>query len=205
MDIIPYLSGVPEVQKALRHGEREQAYKISIQLTRNEPKNDQAWLGLACSTESSREKITALGHVITLNPTNKVASQLLYESLLLKLKEDPFLAYEGETENFYKILDRAKFHFLHPKNRKAAPPYPPATHSKKHSPQFWLKWSLVGLIPAGLGTLIFAPLAFFSAVKHLGGSNDKSEKRRAWMVIWLSMLAWLVSAGIFTLFILHIA
>ena len=113
------------MQEAIRQGERHLAHQICVELTNNDPANKQAWLGLADTTESLEEKITALNHVLGLDPDNTVARQALYETIGQLLRKDAFLAYLGETNVLYQIRTLAEFHFSHPKDRAVVEPFPP--------------------------------------------------------------------------------
>ena len=47
-------------------------------------------------------------------------------------------------------------------------PYPPVQVTSADTVYRWLKWSVIGLIPAGMGTILFAPVAIVGAVWRPG-------------------------------------
>jgi hypothetical protein len=150
------------------------------------------------------DSVTALNQALVLNPENIVARQALYEIMQQMLRKDAFLAYQGETEVVYKIRTLGEFQFIHPKDRAMAELFPPQTSPPTRAAINWLGWSVVGLIPAGLGTLIFAPLAVIAAVKLLRQQTVLMDRRKAWVVISSASVLWLIALVFFFIFILHV-
>lgn len=160
-------SSIELAQEAIRRGDRRVAYAICVQLTADDPTNEQAWLWRAGTAESQEESIAALSQVLTLNPANAAARQGLYEAVQGLLRHDAFLAYLGETDDFYQVRTKQDFRFAHPKDRAAPEPFPPLEPPPAQAAQRWLVWALVGLIPAGLGALLCAPPAALAALRLL--------------------------------------
>lgn len=192
------------VQEAIRRGEQHSAHQLCIKLTANNPENEQAWLLLADTAESSQEKITALNQVLGLNPDNMVARQALYETMQQLLRKDAFLAYQGETNVFYQIRTLAEFHFTHPKDRAVAESFPPSELPPTRTALRWLGWAVIGLVPAGLGTLVCAPLAMLAAINLLRQHLALIEHRRAWVVLWGAIVLWLIALVFIFILILHL-
>jgi len=161
-------------------------------------------LNFANPSETLEESVTALNQVLELNPENIVARQALYETMQQLLRKDAFLAYQGETDVIYKIRTLAEFQFIHPKDRAMAELFPPQSSPPARSAINWLGWSVVGLIPAGLGTLIIAPLAMISAIKLLRQPVELIDRRRAWIVISGAIVLWLIALVFFFILILHL-
>lgn len=161
-------------------------------------------LNLANASETLEESVTALNQVLEVTPEDAVARQALYETMQQLLRKDAFLAYQGETDFIYKIRTIAEFQFIHPKDRAMAELFPPKNSPPARTAIHWLGWSVVGLIPAGLGTLIIAPLAVTAAVKLLRQPVDLIDRRRAWIVIYGAIVLWLISLAFFLIFILHL-
>ena len=196
--------GLSTLAQAMRAGDRRLAYEISLNLTAREPTNELAWLCLARSSDSLQEAINALNQVLALNPNNKPARRMLHQAMGQLLRQDPFLAYQSETLSLYKVRTLAGFEFTHPKDRAIPEPYPPPKPQPAHAMFRWLGWSLVGLLPAGLGTLICAPMAILAATRLLRRPSSRADYRRAWVVIWLAVILWLIGLGLFFLLILHL-
>ena len=161
-------------------------------------------LNLANTSETLEESVTALNQVLELNPENIVARQELYETMQQLLRKDAFLAYQGETDIIYKIRTLSEFQFIHPKDRAMAELFPPQNSPPARSAINWLGWSVVGLIPAGLGTLVFAPLAVIAAIKLLRQQAALIDRRRAWIVISCAIALWLIALVFFFILTLHL-
>ncbi len=81
-----------QAQEAAQSGDRRLAHAICVQLTADEPANEQAWLWRAGMSESQEESIAALSQVLTLNPANAAARRGLYEAMQGLLRHDAFLS-----------------------------------------------------------------------------------------------------------------
>jgi hypothetical protein len=168
------------------------------------PTTPSASINLSKTSENLEESVIALNQVLESNPENTAARQELYETMQELLNKDAFLAYQGETNDFYKIRTGAEFQFIHPKDRATAEPFPPTKSPPAHTAVFWLGWSLVGLIPAGLGTLVIAPLAIIAAIKLLLQQASLQDHRRAGIVLACAILLWLVALIFCSILILHL-
>jgi hypothetical protein len=168
------------------------------------PTTSSSSLNLAKTSETLEESVTALNQVLGLNPENTVARQALYETMQQLLRKDAFLAYQGETNVFYKIRTLTEFQFIHPKDRAMVEPFPPRESPPARTAIYWLGWSVVGLIPAGLGTVVIAPLAMIAAIKLLRQQVALIDHRRAWIVLSGAIVLWLIALVLFFILILHL-
>lgn len=150
------------------------------------------------------ESVTALNQMLEQNPENAVARQSLYETMQQLLRKDAFLAYQGETDVIYKVRTLTEFQFIHPKDRAMAELFPPQNSPPARTAIHWLGWSVVGLIPAGLGTLVVAPLAMIAAIKLLRQPIELIDRRRAWIVIGGAIVLWLIALVLFFILTLHL-
>ncbi len=189
--------------EAAQRGDRRRAHAICLQLTADEPANEQAWFWRAGTAESQEESIAALSQVLTLNPANAATRQGLYEALQGLLRHDAFLAYLGETDDLYQVRTKQDFRFAHPKDRAAPEPFPPLEPPPAQAAQRWLVRALIGLLPAGLGALLCAPLAALAALKLLRYPTPDT-RQRALIILWLAVAVWLIGAVLVLLFILHL-
>jgi len=82
--------------------------------------------------------------------------------------------------------------------------FPPKNSPPARTAIHWLGWAVVGLIPAGLGTLVFAPLAVIAANKLLHQPAELIDHRRAWVVIGGAILLWLIALGFIFILTLHL-
>lgn len=159
---------------------------------------------LANTSGSLEESVTKLNQALELNPENAVARQELYQTMQQMLRKDAFLAYQNETNDHYTIRTFAEFQFVHPKDRAMPELFPRLEQAPAQKAINWLGWSLAGLIPAGLGTMVFAPLAIFAAIKLLLQKNSLSERRRAWVVLGSAIVLWLIALLFLLILILHL-
>lgn len=161
-------------------------------------------LNPAITSEALEGSVTALNQALELNPENTAARQALYETMQQLLRKDAFLAYQGETDVIYKIRTLAEFQFFHPKDRAMAELFPPQNSPPARSAIHWLGWSVIGLIPAGLGTLVLAPLAIIAACKLLCRQAELIDRRRAWIVIGIALVLWLIALALIFILTLHL-
>lgn len=159
---------------------------------------------LASPNETLEESVTALNQVLESNPENIIARQTLYETMQQLLRKDAFLGYQGETDVIYKIRTLDEFQFIHPKDRAMAELFPPQNVPPARSAINWMGWAVVGLIPAGLGTLIIAPLAMIAAIKLLSQKVESIDRRRAWIVIIGAIVLWLIALVFIFILTLHL-
>jgi hypothetical protein len=148
--------------------------------------------------------VTTLNQVLVTTPEDAIARQALYDTMQKLLRKDAFLSYQGETDLIYKICTPAEFHFIHPKDRATAVSFPPQNSPPSRTAINWLGWAALGLLPAGVGTLIFAPLALTAAIKLLRQQGELIDRRRAWIVIGGAIILLLIALALFFILILHL-
>jgi len=181
-------------------GEAHRRWRL---LTESEPSNAEAWIGLAESAAEVQEKITSLNRALAVDPRNIRARQRLHDCMAQLLQRDPRLEYLGETSSVYRLRTAEQFEFTHPKDR--APVELPTTGENVQRRLYgWLKWAALGLIPAGLGTLFFGPLATLGAVITLRQPLAELERRRVWVAAVLGAALWLLALIPLVILLLHI-
>jgi len=191
-------------QKRSRTADADAAYRAWVELTAAEPSNQEAWIGRAESAEDMREKITSLNRALELNPANGFARRALHACMQQLLGLDARLEYRGETSTVYQLHTPRQFEFTHPKDRVPVDAYPSAGRTAGQKVYRWLKWSVIGLIPAGLGTLLFAPMTVIAAIKVLRHPLDQSGKRRMWVAVLGSTVLWLAALALVIILALHV-
>lgn len=192
------------VRDALRRGDRSRAHEICVQLVADDPVNEQAWLWRAGTAASLEETIESLSRALTLNPANRLARQALYEAMQRLLRQDAFLAYLAETDDFYQVRTPTALEFAHPKDRARPEPFPPPGPPPAQAAFRWLGWALVGLVPAGVGTLICAPMAIVAAIRLLRRRPSRADRQRAWVVLGSALALWLVALLFAQVLVLHL-
>ena len=158
----------------------------------------------ALTSQSLEESVTELNQALTLNPGNVTARQALYETMQQILRKDAFLAYGSETNIYYTVHTMAEFEFIHPKDRATPAKFPNKEFVPSKAATKLLGWSLAGLIPAGAGTVVCAPLAMISAVMLLRQKDAGMDHRRAWVILLCAMALWLVGLLLFSILVLHL-
>jgi hypothetical protein len=174
-----------------------------LTLTESEPSNADAWIGLAEAAADIQEKITSLNRALAVDPGNLRARRDLHDCMARLLRRDPRLEYRGETSSDYRLRTAEQFEFTHPKDR--APAELPSSGENGPSRVYgWLKWAALGLIPAGLGTLFFGPLATLGAVVSLRQPLAAGDRRRIWVAAVLGATLWLLALVPLVILLLHI-
>jgi hypothetical protein len=196
--------GLAVVQEALSRGDKDLAHDMCVRLTTREPANEQAWLWRAGTSESLEETIASLSNALMLNPANSATQLMLYEVTHGLLHQDAFLVYLSETSNFYHIRTNADLMLAHPKMRAVPEPFPPPAPPPSGRAFGWFGWAIVGLIPAGLGALVCAPIAILVAIRLLRSRASKADRRRAWLVLCGSIIVWLFAVLLVQIFIVHL-
>jgi len=195
---------VQAAQEALRLGERSRAYQLSLAATQSDPDNLKAWLVRAETAASLDEALACLNQANALDPTNPEARQKTYQTLQTLLKQDPFVLYLDETEDKYRVQSGEKINLIVPKDRSVPEPYPAKQPARVQLAYRWLWLALLGIIPAGLGAIIFAPLATFTALSINIGGTSRSNRIHSLMVIILSGALWLFGLLLGIILLVHL-
>jgi len=185
-------------------GDRDHAYRYSLEASRIAPNDPEVWLARAETAHSIEEKLFCLSRLHTLNPYYPAAQRKTYSILREMLREEPFLAYLDETENLYQVRNGPALAVTLPKYRAIPEPYPPPRPGPLAGANHLLLWALIGLVPAGLGTLVLAPMAALSAFKAFGSISDRKNSFRAAVVIGLAAVLWIIAIPMSIIFFLHL-
>jgi hypothetical protein len=191
---------VSAAQESLRKGMIHDAYALSLQATQNEPENIEAWLlraGLAASLE---EKILCVNRMNELGAGQHDTHHVAFFALKEMLDHDPFLAYADETEQLYRVHNMDHTLLSIPKQRSVTVTYPPEEGTNPLSLSHrLLLFAILGLIFAGIGTLIFAPLAAWAAF-----NGDRSTRPVHSLVVVFTAAGLFIIGAVFSiLFLMH--
>ncbi len=192
-------------QQAERRGDRQEAHQLCVHLTQTDPSNEPAWLWRAFTAESMDETIAALSAVIAQDAANAAARQALYRLMDVRLRRDAFIGYLAESDQAYNIQLLPNLSLEHPKDRASSEPYPPIRSVLLAAALRWLTWSIVGLIPSGLGTLICAPVALAKATKILRSRPSPADRQRALIILALAGGLWFVALVLVFILLLHLS
>jgi hypothetical protein len=195
------LNQVNETRKA---GHPELAYQYSLEASRIAPQDPEVWLARAETAPSIEEKLLCLSRLHTLSPYHPDAQRKTYSVLREMLYQEPFLAYLDETDHLYQVRNGPALAVTLPKYRAVPERYPPDRPKSIHRAYRFLALALLGLVPAGLGTLFLAPMAALTAFSAIGTKLDRKNSFRAASVIVLAAVLWLVAIPLVLILVLHL-
>ena len=190
--------------EAAQRGDRQLAHRICVRLLAADPGNVSAWLLRAESTDSQEEMVAALGRVLTMNPAQPEARRKLYEAMQGLLRQDASLGYVGETSSLYDARTSSGLEIIQPKDRAVGEPFPPPVPPPAQAVHRWMGWSLIGLIPAGVGTLFSAPAASVAAIRLLRRRPSEADRRRALITLSLAPVLWLLAVLFVLALVIHL-
>ena len=137
-------------EQFVQQGKREQAYRSSLQATGLAPNEPRAWYLRSQSAPSSEEQLLCLSRAYSLNPAFSDARHELRTAVHGLLKQEPFLAYVHETEEFYQVRSGRDLLIHIPKNRTFETPYLRKPHGLARQAFRWLSLSLLALLLGGV-------------------------------------------------------
>ena len=188
---------IGESEKALREGNRDHAYQISLQAIKVAPNNTDAWLFCATLAPSMAERIFCVNHLNELAPGYHDRHGIAFFAFKELFDEKPYLAYLAETDELYRVINTDRVVLNIPKKRARFESYPPEqpTASPLRLAYRWLILSMVGLLVGGIGTVVFAPMAAVAAIRADHSMGTRVERAQA-------MIVFLASSGLFMIGIL---
>jgi hypothetical protein len=190
-------------QSALKHGQRDKAYRLSLELTRSFPNNADAWLLRSKTAVSTEESLYALSQVNRINPNHPAAKLYTYQALENMLERDPFLAYMDESDDLYYVRSKNYLSLVVPKDRNIPEKYPPQNPQPLASAYRYLLLAVFGMIFSGLGTLLFAPLAVLAALQARRRGLKQEDLMRSRVIVWVSFLLIAPAILLVLIFALH--
>lgn len=185
-----------EAGQLAQRGEREKAYQASLKATSLAPDEPLAWYLRAQAALSTEEKLMCLSRAYTLDPVSLDAKQELRTAVQALLKQEPFLAYVHETEQFYQVRSGRDLLINIPKNRTFETPYLRRTPGLAKPAFRWLSLSLLALFLGGVGAVLFAPIAAFHALRLQTSAPTDGERVRLLIVFILAVIIWLAAIPI---------
>ena len=193
-----------ESEKAIREGNRQEAYKLSIQATQVVPESIEAWLLRATLAPSLEERLLCVNRLNELAPGYQDRYNVAFFALKELLDKNPYLAYLEETDELYRVASTD--HVLTVlKKRAPVDPYPPEKppSGPLAAAYRWLNMAIIGLLLAGLGAVIFAPLAALSAIRAQQSVRSHSEQVSSTVALIAAFCLFIVGVLFSLLFVLH--
>lgn len=165
----------------------------------------ESWSGQAANAPTLPETLVFLHRAHRPDPYHPRLQRLTLQALWRILQEEPFLAYKEETDHRYYVWNGLDLTLSVPKNRTPAEPYPPPEPSPLAPAWRALGWAMLGLSLAGIGALVFAPVALLRAMGILLNTQplNRADRVRAAVAMILSLLLWALGAALGLLLLMH--
>ncbi len=192
-----------EGEQAIREGNRQQAYELSLRATKLAPENIEAWFLRATLAPSLEERLFCVNCLTELCPDCRDRHHVAFFAVQELLDKDPFLAYLEETSALYRVINKSNQVVVIPKKRSAVTPFPSEQAGPLKGAYRLLAMAIVGLLLAGVGTLIFAPLAALAALGAGRSLKSHSERVSSMVVLIVASLLFFLGLAFAILFILH--
>ena len=194
-----------ESEKSIREGNSQHAYELSVKATQAVPQSIEAWLLRATLARSLEERLNCVNRLNELAPGYRDKYNVAFFALKEFLDQNPFLRYLEETDELYRVISADRLVLSIPKQRAPANPPPPdgSQSSPLKGAYRWLTMALFGLFLAGLGTVIFAPLAAMAALRVQGSAQTHPERIKSTAVVLVAVGLFMIGVIFSLLFILH--
>jgi hypothetical protein len=194
-----------ESEKAIQEQKPRRAYDLAVQATQAVPQSIEAWLLRATLAPSVEERITSVNRLNELAPGYQDKYNLAFYALKELLDKAPFLRYLEETDELYRVINAEHMVLSIPKKR--APVNAPLPDQSEPVPlkvaYRWLTMAIMGLLLAGIGTVIFAPLAALAAVRAHEAVPSHAERVKSTVVLIVASVLFMIGVLFSILFILH--
>jgi len=185
-----------EAGKFAQQGKRDKAYQSSLKATAIAPDEPLAWYIRSQNAPSREEQLMCLSHAYSLAPDHSETKKELRTAVHTLLKQEPFLAYVYETEQFYQVRSGRDLLVNVPKNRTFETPYLKKKPGLAQPAFRWLSLALLALFLGGLGAIFFAPVAAFQALRLQASAPTDGERTRLLIVFILAVIIWLAAIPI---------
>jgi hypothetical protein len=185
-----------EAGRFAQQGKREKAYQSSLRATTLAPDEPLAWYIRSRNAPSREEQLMCLSHAYSLAPDHTETKKELRTAVHTLLKQEPFLAYVYETEQFYQVRSGRDLLINIPKDRVFETPYLKRKPGLAQPAFRWLTLSLLALFLGGVGAVLFAPIAAFQALRLQSSAPTDGERVRLLIVFILAVLIWLAAIPI---------
>ncbi|HLO30472.1 MAG TPA: hypothetical protein VK249_15105 [Anaerolineales bacterium] len=179
-----------------QQGKREQAYQSSLRATSVAPNEPRAWYLRSQAAPSTEEQLMCLSRAYSLDPNYPDTKKELRTAIQTLLKQEPFLAYVYETEEFYQVRSGRDLLINIPKNRTFETPYLQKAPGLARPAFRWLSLALLALFLGGVGAVLLAPITAFQALRLRSLARSRGDRIRLWVVLILAVVIWLASIPI---------
>jgi tetratricopeptide (TPR) repeat protein len=182
----------------------ESAQNLYESMVRSNPDNAEAWLRLSYTEKDPRMALEHIQRAVDLKPNDPAIQAGLRHILFDRLQKDPFVEFLAETDKNYVVTLRNSRPVVIPKLREKAEPYPPPRLSEAQRVARLVGLMALGLIPAGLGAFVLAPVVLRRAWKLLRARGlSPRDYRVALVSMALAGGIGLLGEALFGLLLLH--
>lgn len=192
-----------ESEQASRDGNGQYAYELSLRATQAAPENIDAWLLRVSLSPSFEERLLCVNRLNELAPDHHDRYNIGYFTLIELLDKDPYLAYVEETGELYRVMNGNHMVVSIRKKRAADDTSSSERSSQLKAANRWLMMAILGLMLAGIGTLIFAPLAALNAIQAGQSVQSRSDQINSTIVLIVAILLFIVGTVFSILFVFH--
>ncbi len=196
---------IVEAEEAIEKGLFRDAYELCLQATQAAPQNMEAWLLRAGLAASLDEKVLCVNRMNELGADLHDTHNVAFFALKEIIERDPFLAYMEETDGLYRVHNAERTILSIPKRRTVTTPYPTHEPDRLRNVHRWLMLAVFGLMLAGIGTLIFAPLAAWAALDARRSMPDRSGQVDSMVMLVIAGVLFVIGIFFAMLFIMHLA
>jgi len=200
----PVPQALEEAAQAVRSGDLQRAHQLSVKASQIDPQDPKALLLCAETAPTLEEALTYLSRLNALQPENPEAQQKTYHLLQQLLKKDPFLLYLDETDHLYHVRSGEKLSLAVPKDRSLPEAYPARRPAQLQRAFRWLWMAFLGLPLAGLGAILFTPLAAAEGIGLYFKTSSKTNRIYSLMVVLLSGGLWLIGLLLAVILLVHL-
>jgi hypothetical protein len=193
-----------DVEDAIRGGNIQYAYELSLRATQAIPENFEVWLMRARLAPSFEERILCMNRLNELAPDHQDRHNFTFFALKEVLDRDPFLAYLEETEDLYRVHNAERKVLSIAKKRSVTARFPDDEADRLTTAKRYLILSIIGLLLAGIGTLIFAPLAAWKAFDAGQTIRSRAGQVSSLIILAVSSMIFLIGLIFSFIFFLHL-
>ncbi len=194
----------PQQNNPVVDQEMARARQVFERAVETDPSNADAWLRLSYATLDPYQALDYVQRAVELRPNDPNIQSGLRYILFNRFKHDPYVEFLAETDRDYVITLRGSRPVVVPKRRKRSEIFPPAKLSEGQRTAGMLGWMALGLIAAGAGALVLAPVVIRRAYRLLNTRGIEAvEQRRALLTLVFAAGLGLLGEAIFALFLLH--
>jgi hypothetical protein len=167
-----------------------------LKATKIAPDDARAWYVRSQNAHSTEEQLMCLSHAYSLDSNHPETKKELRTAVHSLLKQEPFLAYVYETEQFYQVRSGRDLLINVPKERTFETPYLKKKPGLAQPAFRWLSFALLALFLGGVGAVLLAPIAAFQALRLQASAPSEPERVRLLIVFILAVIIWLAAIPI---------